>query len=159
MPQEYFPEFFSYNNMWIRGSRLYHSSPNSNRQFSSFFFGESQICYITYWWPHDLSPMVFGRGVPATLMITFWYEFGKCIWLVTFCQQKWVLKVLCDIDYLATFLLDLDNRDSYDDVYPVQELLAQECPLTCIRLLSLTNTKHFPYINTINTAILYTQLA
>ena len=78
-----------------------------------------------------------------------------------FANQNEFLILLRNIDFLATFSydLDLDNRDSYDDVYPVQELLAQECPLTCIRLLSLTNTKHFPYINTINTAILYTQLA
>ena len=79
--------------------------------------------------------------------------------LFKFCQQKWILILLFNIDYLTTFLLDLDNCDSYDDVYPVQRLLAQECPLTCIRLLSLTNTKHFSYINTINTTILYIQLA
>ena len=79
--------------------------------------------------------------------------------LFKFCQQKWILILLFNIDYLTTFLLDIDNCDSYDDVYPVQRLLAQECPLTCIRLLSLTNTKHFSYINTINTTILYIQLA
>ena len=76
-----------------------------------------------------------------------------------FAKQNEFLILLRNIDFLATFSydLDLDNRDGYDDVYPVQELLAQECPLTCIRLLSLTNTKHFSYIHTINTTILYIQ--